>query len=95
MRIHLFSPVPKTLLDSIVTDPLQLQPVEIYQNKAEDIASFEITREGQPALSFDRDKDKNWKLAKGDDKANTINVQSPRQHARDAARRSLDWRLEG
>jgi hypothetical protein len=67
---------PKTLLSSIVTDPLQFQPLEIYKNKAEDIASFEIVREGQPALTFEHDKDKNWKLAKGDDKVNTINVQS-------------------
>jgi hypothetical protein len=67
---------PNTILTSIVTDPLQLQPLEIYQNKAEDIASFELTREGQPNLSFERDKDKNWKLAKGDEKVNTINVQS-------------------
>jgi hypothetical protein len=67
---------PKTLLDSIVTDPLQFQPLEIYKNKAEEIASFEIVREGQPALKFERDKDKNWKLAKGDDKVNTISVQS-------------------
>lgn len=66
----------KTLLDSVVTDPLQLQPLEIFKNKADDIASFEIVREGQPTLSFERDKDKNWKLAKGDDKVNTINVQS-------------------
>jgi hypothetical protein len=67
---------PKTILDSIVPDPLQLQPLEIYQNKTDDIASFEVVREGQPTLGFERDKDKNWKLAKGDEKVNTINVQS-------------------
>lgn len=66
----------KTILDSIVTDPLQLQPLEIFKNKAEDISAFEVVREGQPTLSFERDKDKNWKLAKGDDKVNTINVES-------------------
>ncbi len=66
----------KSILESIVTDPLQLQPLEIYKNKADDIVSLEVVREGQPTLSLDRDKDKNWKLAKGDDKVNTINVQS-------------------
>jgi hypothetical protein len=68
--------VPKTLLDSIVSDPLQLQSLDVYKNKPDDITSFEVVREGQPALAFERDKDKNWKLAKGDDKVNTINVQS-------------------
>jgi hypothetical protein len=68
--------VPFTLLDAILTDPLQFQALEIFKNKPEDIVSFEITREGQPPLSIERDKDQNWKLAKGDDKLNTINVQS-------------------
>lgn len=68
--------VPKTLLDAIPTDAVQLQPLDIYSYKADDIASFEVTREGQPTLVIERDKDKNWKLAKGDDKLNTINVQS-------------------
>ena len=30
------------------------------------MVSFEITRAGQPTLAFERDKDKKWKLAKGD-----------------------------
>jgi len=67
---------PKTLLDSIPTDAVQLQPLEIFKHKPEDITSFEVTREGQPALAVERDKDKQWKLAKGDDKLSTINVQS-------------------
>jgi len=67
---------PDSILETIVTDPLQLQPLEIYKNKADDIVSFEVVRPGQPTLSIERDKDKNWKLAKGDDKVNTINVQS-------------------
>ncbi len=67
---------PKGILDFVVTDPLQLQPLEIYKNKPDDIASFEVVRDGQPALSFERDKDKNWKLAKGDEKPNIISVQS-------------------
>jgi len=67
---------PDVILDSIVTDPLQLQPLEIYKNKADDITSFEVVRPGQPTFAVERDKEKNWKLAKGDDKVNTINVQS-------------------
>jgi hypothetical protein len=67
---------PKTLLDAIPTEAVQLQPLEIFKHKADDIVSFEVTREGQPTLAIERDKEKNWKLAKGDDKLNTINVQS-------------------
>jgi hypothetical protein len=67
---------PKALLDAIPTDAVQLQPLEIFSYKADDIVSFEVSREGQPTLSLERDKDKNWKLAKGDDRLNTINVQS-------------------
>lgn len=66
----------RTILSSISTDPLQLQPLEIYKNKSEDITSFEVARDGQPTLTLERDKDKNWKLAKGDDKVNPINVQN-------------------
>jgi len=67
---------PKILLDAIPTDGIQLQPLEIFKNKPEDIVSFEVSREGQPTLLVERDKDKNWKLAKGDDKLSVINVQS-------------------
>lgn len=67
----------KTILESVVNDPIQLQPLDIYKRKADDIVSFEIIREAQPTLlSFTRDKDKNWKLAKGDDKVDTVTVQS-------------------
>ncbi len=58
--------VPQTLLDEVWTDPLQWQELKVQELKAEDVASFEVTRAGQPALTFDRDKDKQWKLAKGD-----------------------------
>jgi hypothetical protein len=67
---------PKALLDAIPTDPVQLQPLEIFNYKSDDIVSFEVSREGQPTLAVERDKDKSWKLAKGDDKLSTINVQS-------------------
>lgn len=68
--------VARTVLDSIVTDPLQLQELTIYQHKPEEIAAFEVIREGQPTLSFERDKDKNWKLAKGDGTVNQVAAQS-------------------
>jgi hypothetical protein len=58
--------VPQTLLDEVWTDPLQWQELKVQELKAEDVASFEVTRAGQPTLTFDRDKDKKWKLAKGD-----------------------------
>jgi len=67
---------PNRMMDAIVTDPIKFQPVEVYKNKAEDIVWFEIVREGSPTLVLERDKDKNWKLAKGDDKVNTVNVES-------------------
>lgn len=68
--------VPQSLGTSIVIDPLQLQQLTIYKNKAEDITAFEVTKDGQPTLSFERDKDKNWKLAKGDGTVNQTAAQS-------------------
>jgi hypothetical protein len=58
--------VPQVLLDEIWTDPLQWQDLKIQELKSEDVASFEIARAGQPSLAFERDKEKKWKLAKGD-----------------------------
>ena len=68
--------LPETVLEVIMTDPLQWQPLEIYNEKAEEITAVEVTRAGQPIVSLERDKDKNWKLAKGDGAVNQINVQS-------------------
>jgi hypothetical protein len=68
--------VPEVLLETIQTDPLQWQPLEIYNHKAEDISAIEVSRAGQPPISLERDKDKNWKLTKGDGTVNQINVQS-------------------
>ena len=58
--------VPASLLEEVWTDPLQWQDLKIQELKSEDVAGFEITRAGQPALAFERNKDKKWKLAKGD-----------------------------
>ena len=58
--------VPSSLLDEVWTDPLQWQELKIQELKAEEVAGFEVTSAGQPLLAFERDKDKKWKLAKGD-----------------------------
>ena len=68
--------VPEILLEALMTDPLQWQPLEIYDHKAEDLTAIEVTKAGQPPISLERDKDKSWKLAKGDGGVNKINVQS-------------------
>ncbi|HEY3897251.1 MAG TPA: DUF4340 domain-containing protein [Chthoniobacter sp.] len=68
--------VSKNLLDVAMTDPLQWQELTIYKNKPEDVTSVEITHEGQPTISIERDKDKNWVLAKGDGKLQQSNVDS-------------------
>ena len=68
--------VSKAMLDYAMTDPLQWQDLFIYKNKPEDITSLEIAREGQPTVTLQRDKDKNWALAKGDGKVNQTNAQS-------------------
>ncbi len=58
--------VPSTLLEQVWTDPLQWQELKVQELKSEDITSFEVTRAGQPALAFERDKEKKWKLGKGE-----------------------------
>ncbi|MEO6741233.1 MAG: DUF4340 domain-containing protein [Chthoniobacteraceae bacterium] len=58
--------VPASLLEGMWTDPLQWQELKVQELKGEDVAGFEVTRSGQPALAFDRDKDRKWKLAKGE-----------------------------
>ncbi len=68
--------VPKAILDFAMTDPLQWQDLAIYKNKADEISSVEIVREGQPTLTLERDKDRKWALAKGDGKVNQTNAQS-------------------
>ena len=58
--------IPASLLEGVWTDPLQWQELKIQELKSDDVAGFEVTRSGQPALAFERDKDKKWKLAKGE-----------------------------
>lgn len=66
--------VPKTVLENIPTEPIQLQDLAIYSYKPEDISTLELTREGQPTLSLEKDKEGTWKLAKGDGTVNQGNV---------------------
>ncbi len=68
--------VSDTILEVLMTDPLQWQPVEVYSHQAEDFTALEVTREGQPPISLEREKEKGWKLAKGDGVVHQINVQS-------------------
>lgn len=65
-----------TLMDSIWTDATQWQELKINDLKKEDITGLEVTRNGQPAVGLLNEKDKGWKLAKGDGKVNQVNVQS-------------------
>ena len=67
--------LPKDVLSEIRTDPIQWQELAIFKFKPEEILSLEVTRDGQPPVSLERDKDK-WKLAKGDGNLNQINAQS-------------------
>ena len=68
--------IPKSFLGYAMTDPLQWQELSIFKNKAEDMTNLEITRDGQPTLTLERNKDKKWVLAKGDGKVNQVNVES-------------------
>ena len=67
--------LPKSVLETIRTDPIQWQELAIYKMKPEEITAIEVTRDGQPPVSLERDKDK-WKLAKGDGNLNQVNAQS-------------------
>lgn len=67
--------VPVGILEDVLTDPIQWQERTIYKFKPEEITALEVTRDVQPPVSLERDKEK-WKLAKGDGNLNQINVQS-------------------
>jgi hypothetical protein len=67
--------VPKTILDSIFTDPVQWQELTIYKFKPEEIITIEVTKGDEPTVSLEREKDK-WKLVKGDGNVNQISAQS-------------------
>ncbi len=68
--------VSKALLDHVLTDPRQWHDLVVYENSADQITALEIAREGQPTVTLERDKDKQWTLVKGDGQVNQTNVQS-------------------
>jgi hypothetical protein len=67
---------PKTLIEQIPTDAVQLQPVTIYSYKPEEITTLSVAREGQPAVAVEKQADGKWKLAKGDGDVNHDNANS-------------------
>ena len=62
--------VDKLLMQDIWTDPVQWQDLKVLDLKKEDLAAIEITRTGQPPVAYTRDKEKGWKLSKGDGTVN-------------------------
>jgi hypothetical protein len=68
--------VTAAILDQMPRTALEWQPLEIVAHQPEGLVALEIARENQPALSLERDKDKNWKLAKGDGAVNQVQVGS-------------------
>ena len=67
--------VPKEILNSFPSDPLQWQELSIFKTKSEEVTALEVTKSGEPAISFIREKDQ-WKPSKGDGAVNQVNVQS-------------------
>ncbi len=68
--------LPMTVLDGLPTDPLAWQPTEIFNDKADDVVVLEVIREGQPTVGVELDKEKKWKLSKGDGAVNQNSVGS-------------------
>ncbi|MEQ1852629.1 MAG: DUF4340 domain-containing protein, partial [Chthoniobacteraceae bacterium] len=68
--------LPASILEGIWTDPLQWQELKIQELKREDVVALEILRAGQPAFAYQHEKDKGWKLAKGDGTVNQAAAES-------------------
>lgn len=68
--------VPRLIFDNVWTDPIQWQELSIYDYKPEDIQSIEIAHSGEPTVTLIRDKEKGWKLSKGDSPLNQTRVQT-------------------
>ncbi len=66
--------VPKTLIESLPTDPIQLQDLTIYELDPKKLTTLEVVKKGQPPISLKQEKGE-WQLAKGDAKLNAPNVQ--------------------
>lgn len=81
--------IPADVLDLLPTDPLAWQPTKIFNDRPEDIVSMEVVREGQPTVSLELDKEKKWKLAKGDGTVNQTHAASLANTL--AALRAVRW----
>jgi hypothetical protein len=68
--------VPASMQEDIWTDPLQWQDLKINELKKEDIVGLEITRADQAPMGLAFEKDRGWKLVKGEGKLNQTNLQS-------------------
>jgi hypothetical protein len=68
--------VNKSLTEALWADPLQWQDLKVYDFNRNDVVKIDVTRPGQPAVSFALDKEKAWRLAKGDGEVNQAAVQS-------------------
>jgi hypothetical protein len=68
--------VRKSLLDEVWTDPVQWNSPQVLELKREDIVALEIQRTGQPPINLVADKEKGWKLAKGDAAVSQVAVGS-------------------
>jgi hypothetical protein len=67
--------VPKGILDSLPTDPVQWHDLAIYNFKPDEISAVEMTRAGQPTIEITR-ADKGWKLTKGEGAVEPTNAQA-------------------
>ncbi len=68
--------LPAGTLEAVPRNAIQLQDLTIYSLKVDDLSALEVTAEGHPPVSLEREKDNKWKLAKGDGNVNQVNVQS-------------------
>ena len=68
--------VDKSILNSILIDPVQWRDLSIFKLRSTDIVSIQLEREGRPPVSFVRDSAAGWKSTKGETVINPIPVQS-------------------
>jgi hypothetical protein len=68
--------VPKTVLDSIPTDPLVWQPLNIFQLEPEKIGILEEKVKDRPEIALTRPEKGDWTLTKGTGAVNQAKVQS-------------------
>ncbi len=68
--------LPKTVLGSVWTDPVQWQPLEIFHVDPEKIISLEVAAKGSPVLALTRGEKGEWKAAQGGAAIEALKVQS-------------------